>query len=415
MKVYVQSKNGNPLMPTSPCRARHLIEAKEAKVVKRTPYTIRLTNDSTENVQPVTLGVDAGHAHIGLSASTEKEELYSAVVKTRTDVHELMVERRSLRSDRRKRKTRYRAPRFSNRKRPEGWLTPTMECGIRTHESVIADVYKILPISKIIVETASFDIQKAKYPEIEGKEYLNGETKGYKNTKRYVKVRDGYKCRNCGSKKELEVHHRRPRSKGGSDRPGNLITLCHECHTDYHDGKIKLHTGKPDLTSFKAMTAMNTMRWFLLDRLSARYSDVSNTYGYLTDWTRNELRLEKDHHIDAFCIAGNTEAIRTDVVYDIRKVRSHNRKLHKEKLRKGGKRQANQAPRFVKGFKLSDKVLYNGKEGTVTARKSDGRLNIRYSDNSLDKYISMKKVRLLEHPNTRIYTRRILNSAPTQG
>ena len=91
-------------MPTSPCRARHLIEAKEAKVVKRTPYTIRLTNDSTENVQPVTLGVDAGHAHIGLSASTEKEELYSAVVKTRTDVHELMVERRSLRSDRRKRK-----------------------------------------------------------------------------------------------------------------------------------------------------------------------------------------------------------------------------------------------------------------------------------------------------------------------
>ena len=415
MKVYVQSKNGNPLMPTSPCRARHLIEAKEAKVVKRTPYTIRLTNDSTENVQPVTLGVDAGHAHIGLSASTEKEELYSAVVKTRTDVHELMVERRSLRSARRKRKTRYRAPRFSNRKRPEGWLTPTMECGIRTHESVIADVYKILPISKIIVETASFDIQKAKYPEIEGKEYQNGETKGYKNTKRYVKARDGYKCRNCGSTDELEVHHRKPKSKGGSDRPGNLITLCHECHTDYHDGKIKLHTGKPDLTSFKAMTAMNTMRWFLLDRLSARYSDVSNTYGYLTDWTRNELRLEKDHHIDAFCIAGNTEAVRTDVVYDIRKVRSHNRKLHKEKLRKGGKRQANQAPRFVKGFKLSDKVLYNGKEGTVTARKSDGRLNIRYSDNSLDKYISMKKVRLLEHPNTRIYTRRMPNSAPTQG
>ena len=415
MKVYVQSKNGNPLMPTSPCRARHLIEAKEAKVVKRTPYTIRLTNDSTENVQLVTLGVDAGHAHIGLSASTEKEELYSAVVKTRTDVHELMVERRSLRSDRRKRKTRYRAPRFSNRKRPEGWLTPTMECGIRTHESVIADVYKILPISKIIVETASFDIQKAKYPEIEGKEYQNGETKGYKNTKRYVKARDGYKCRNCGSTDELEVHHRRLRSKGGTDRPGNLVTLCHECHTDYHDGKIKLHIGKPDLTSFKAMTAMNTMRWFLLDRLSAKYLDVSNTYGYLTDWTRNGLGLEKDHHIDAFCIAGNLNAIRSDTVYDIRKVRSHNRKTHKAKPRKGGKRPRHQALRSVKGFKLSDSVIYNGKEGSVVARKSDGRLNIRYRDGSVDKYIPMKKVRLLEHLTTRIYTRRKPDSAPTQG
>lgn len=402
-------------MPTTPCRARHLIEANEAKVVKRMPYTIKLTIDSTENAQPITLGVDAGHAHIGLSASTEKEELYSAVVKTRTDVHELMVERHSLRSARRNRKTRYRAPRFSNRKRPEGWLTPTMECRIRTHESAIADVHKLLPISKIIIETASFDIQKAKYPEIEGKEYQNGETKGYKNTKRYVKARDGYKCRNCGSTYELEVHHRKPRSKGGTDRPSNLVTLCHECHTDYHDGKIKLHIGKPDLTSFKAMTAMNTMRWFLLDRLSARYPDVSNTYGYLTDWTRNELGLDKDHHIDAFCIAGNLKAVRTDTIYDIRKVRSHNRKIHKANPRKGGKRPRHQAPRSVRGFKLSDRVVYNGKEGAVTARKSDGRLNIRYNDGSVDKYIPMKKVRLLEHLTTRIYTRRNPDSAPTQG
>ena len=415
MVVYVLSKSGKPLMPTTPCRARHLIQSGEATAEKRKPFTIRMKIDTTENVQPITLGADAGHEKIGLSASTEKKELYSAVVTVRTDIPKLMKERLALRRGRRNRDTRYRPPRFDNRKRPEGWLLPSMEALIRTHESVISDAAHILPISRIIVETASFDIQKIMNPVIAGKEYQNGETKGYRNTKAYVKARDGYECRNCGSSENLEVHHERQRKDGGADRPDNLITLCHKCHTAYHKGEIELHLKNPDNGSFRAMAAMNTMRWFLLGRLSKAYPDVSNTYGYITSCTREEQKLQKDHNIDAYCIAGNTKAARTEDVYDIQKVRSHNRKLHKENPAKGGKRRANQAPRSVKGFRLSDVVEYGGKEGYVTARKSDGRLNIRYGDNTSDKYISMKKVKLLQHTNTRIYRRRMPDSAPTQG
>lgn len=415
MVVYVLSKSGNPLMPTTPCRARHLIESGEATAEKRMPFTIRMRIDTTENVQPITLGVDAGHEKIGLSASTEKKELYSAVVTARTDVTKLMKGRQSLRRARRNRDTRYRPPRFDNRKRPEGWLPPSMETLIRTHESAISDAAHILPISRIIVETASFDIQKIMNPDIEGKEYQEGETKDYRNTKSYVKARDGYKCRNCGSSENLEVHHDKQRKDGGSDSPCNLVTLCHECHTAYHKGEIELHLKNPDNESFRAMAAMNTMRWFLLERLSKAYPDVSNTYGYITSWTRDELGLQKDHNIDAYCIAGNTKAARAEDVYDIQKVRTHNRKLHKEKPSKGGKRRANQAPRTVKGFRLSDIVKYGDREGYVTARKSDGRLDIRYEDNTRDKYISMKKVKLIQHTNTRIYRRRKPDSAPTQG
>ncbi|MDH7578217.1 MAG: RRXRR domain-containing protein [Bacillota bacterium] len=39
--VYVLSKSGNPLMPTNPARARHLLKAGEARVVRkrRSPFS----------------------------------------------------------------------------------------------------------------------------------------------------------------------------------------------------------------------------------------------------------------------------------------------------------------------------------------------------------------------------------------
>ena len=96
-KVYVINKHGRPLMPCSPAKARHLLDAGKAKVKKRTPFTIQLLFGSTGYTQEVILGVDAGSKTIGLSAATETEELFSAEVKPRNDVVELMSARRQFR------------------------------------------------------------------------------------------------------------------------------------------------------------------------------------------------------------------------------------------------------------------------------------------------------------------------------
>ena len=172
--VYVISKSGKPLMPCKEAKARHLLRDKKAKVVKRLPFTIQLTFDCEEKVQEVSLGVDSGSKTIGISATTEDKVFFEANVELRNDIVELLSSRREARQTRRNRKTRYRKARFDNRKRCDKWLAPSIRQKIETHLNIVRFLHKILPISKIIVEVASFDIQKIKNPSIEGEEYQEG-------------------------------------------------------------------------------------------------------------------------------------------------------------------------------------------------------------------------------------------------
>ena len=161
MLVYVLNKDGHPLMPTERCgKVRRMLKSGLAKVIKRCPFTIQLAYETTNVVQEVNLGIDAGSKTIGLSATTETKELYASEVKLRNDIVDLLSTRRENRRSRRNRKTRYRKARFNNRNKPNGWLAPSILNKVNTHIKVVADVYKILPIKNIIVETASFDIQK---------------------------------------------------------------------------------------------------------------------------------------------------------------------------------------------------------------------------------------------------------------
>ena len=132
--VYVQNINGLPLMPCSEAKARHLLEEHRAVIVNYTPFTIRLKFVVDDITQPVTLGVDAGYETIGLSATTETKILFEAEVKNRTDVVSLMTERREVRKARRSRLRRRKA-RFDNRRRTDGWLPPSVEQRVRTHET----------------------------------------------------------------------------------------------------------------------------------------------------------------------------------------------------------------------------------------------------------------------------------------
>ena len=168
MLVYVLNRNEKTLMPCKAVKARILLKQGKAKIIRKEPFTIQLLYGSSGYKQDVTLGVDAGVKHIGLSASTKKKELYSADVELRTDIVSLISTRRELRHSRRNRKTRYRKARFNNRKKVQGWLAPSIQNKINAHVSVIKKIHQILPVTAIIIETASFDIQKIKNPEING-------------------------------------------------------------------------------------------------------------------------------------------------------------------------------------------------------------------------------------------------------
>lgn len=416
MLVYVINQHGKPLMPCSARKARVLLKTGKAKVIRREPFTIQLKFGSSGYKQPITLGVDAGAKHIGLSASTIKREVYSAEIVLRTDITDLLSTRRELRSARRNRKTRYRQPRFLNRvkAKKKGWLAPSILNRINAHLKVVDDVCKILPVTKIVVETASFDIQKLKNPEISGVEYQQGEQLNFWNVREYVLFRDNHTCQHCHGKSKdnvLNVHHLESRKVGG-DAPNNLITLCETCHKAYHAGKIKLKQKRGQ--SFKAEAFMGIMRWAFFNKLKEIYPfEVKNTYGYITKNTRIRAGLPKEHYIDAFCIAGNMQAERLNYYWYQKQVRKHNRQIHKLTINKGGTRKRNQSPFEVFGFRLFDKVLCKGEVGFIFARRLSGSFDIRKLDGTkISAGISYKKLVLISKRKTYLIERRSVASTP---
>ena len=373
--VYVTNKNGQPLMPTERHgKVRRLLRDKKAKVVRRCPFTIQLLYDTTSIVQEITLGVDAGSKVVGLSATTKKKILFETEVTLRNDIVDLLSTRREMRRGRRNRKTRYRKARFNNRSRKEGWLAPSIRQKIESHINIIGKLHKMLPIRKIIVEVASFDIQKIKNPNIQGEEYQQGEQLGFWNVREYVLYRDGHICQSCKGKSRdniLNVHHIESRKIGG-DAPNNLITLCETCHTKYHKGEIVLPKNICRGMKFNDATFMGVMRWALYEKLRDIYPDVKLTYGYITKHVRIQYDLSKSHYIDARCISGNPLALTTKEIFFFKKVRCHNRQIHKMMIYKGGIRRMNQAPYIVKGFRLYDRVFAKGKEWYIHGRRTKG-------------------------------------------
>ena len=398
--VYVISKNGQPLMPTeNHAKVRILLKNKKAKVIKTCPFTIQLAYDSTNYTQEITLGVDSGSKHIGLSATTKSKVLFESDVELRNDIVNLLSARRQNRRTRRNRKTRYRKPRFDNRRRKEDWLAPSIQNKVNSHLTVIRKVHEILPVTKIVVEVASFDIQKIKNPTISGTEYQQGEQSEFWNVREYVLFRDGHICQCCKGKskdKILNVHHIESRKTGGN-APNNLITLCETCHTGYHKGIVKLPKTIHRGMSFKDAAFMGIMRWAFYNKLKEIYPNVSLTYGYITKNIRIRNCLPKEHYIDARCISGNPKAISDGTVYYQKKVRCHNRQIHKNTILKGGIRKRNQAPYDVMGFRLFDKVKWKGQSCFIFGRRSTGRMDLRLLDGTkINASVGYKNLKLVE-------------------
>lgn len=339
--IYVKSKDGKVIMPSERGgRIGYLLRHGKAHVVSRVPFVVQLDYDSTTYTQDVSLGIDAGSKHIGVSASSEKKELFAAQVELRSDIVKLLSTRMELRRNRRNRKTRYRKPRFNNRKKKDDWLAPSIEQKVESHLKVIRLVHKLLPITKTTIEVGQFDAQKIKNPDINGDEYQQGEQMGFWNVREYVLARDGHRCVHCKGKSKdpiLNVHHLESRKTGGNS-PSNLVTLCETCHKAYHRGEFDLKIKRG--STLRDAAVMNIMRWTVYERANLEFGNVHLTYGYVTKHTRIENGIAKTHAADAFCIAKNIHAMRLSSFFMCRCVPRHTRVLHVANPRKGGIRRS---------------------------------------------------------------------------
>ena len=430
--VYVKSKDGKALMPTSNAKARKLLKQKKAKVVSLRPFVIKLTyKTKTEYTQKLHLGIDSGYSNIGFSVIDAKQEYIAGEVKLLEGMKDRLYAKRFYRRARRNR-LRYRKARWNNRvkSKKKGWFAPSLKHKLDTHIKFIDELKGMLPIEKITIEVANFDIQKMKNPSISGKEYQEGDMLGFWNVREYVLHRDGHKCQNPNckykdkDKKEqiLKVHHIIYRSKGGTDRPENLITLCSKCHTPANHKKGKFlydwcMNGKK-VRDFKDATFMNIVRWYLVDELKSKYDNVFITYGYITKNHRIKNSIEKSHLNDAFAIAKGTNQIRTKDKFLVTQDRLKNRSLEKfydskiidtrtgkkvsggdlscgrstrnknlntENLRKYRGAKISKGQRRIRKQKYfyqpNDLVKYNGKVYTVKGTQNEG------------KYIALKEIK----------------------
>jgi 5-methylcytosine-specific restriction endonuclease McrA len=318
--VFVLNKHNKPLMPTNPRKARILLKQGKARVVSKTPFTIKLLISSDGYKQDVIASMDTGSKTIGSSAITISTNnivkvLYQAEIQLRSDISSKMEQRAMYRRNRRSRKTRYRAPRFLNRKSStkSNRLAPSIKSKINSHLREKAFIESILPVSKWLVETASFDIHRITNPEVSGKGYQNGVMKDFYNVKQYILHRDNYKCQNTTKvnnqpiihSKKLHVHHIMFKSNGGTDSPENLITLCETCHDNLHQGLFNLaKKGKKSIT--KHATEIGIVKSQLKKQWIDMSINTTETFGYETKYTREQqLNLPKTHYNDAVAIACN--------------------------------------------------------------------------------------------------------------
>ncbi|NGX34590.1 MAG: hypothetical protein K1060chlam1_00943 [Candidatus Anoxychlamydiales bacterium] len=304
--VYVISKNGIALMPCTKAKAKKLLREGKAQIVSYKPFTIKLLFECENQVQKVTLGIDPGYENIGFSAISEKKELFSTKVKLRTDVSKLLTEKRMYRRNRRI-KLWYRKPRFLNRKKTKR-LPPSLEHKLNSHLRIVKKILTFIPISKIIVEVANFDIQKIKNPQIENFQYQRGDLYGYQNLKAYLLQREQAKCQLCLKKStkgnSFRLHHIIPRKDRGTNKVNNLSLLHEKCHDKLHKKKI-FHLLKKN-RQFKPETFMSSIRFKLATELKKLCSNISLSFGYMTKIKRDILKLEKNHHTDAFVIANGS-------------------------------------------------------------------------------------------------------------
>ena len=236
-------KRKRPLMPCSEKRARRLLERGRARVVRVVPFTIRRVDRRREDaaVQPVRVKLDPGSQVTGIALVREAATVdpETGAITRRTVVlwladlahrgaaiRQALQARAAFRRRRRSRNLRHRAPRFANRRRPAGWLAPSLGHRVASTLAWVARLRRWAPVVAISQEWVRFDLQPMQNPEISGAEYQQGTLAGYE-AREYLLEKWQRRCAYGGAENvPLQVEHIRPRAGGGSHRISNLTLAC---------------------------------------------------------------------------------------------------------------------------------------------------------------------------------------------
>jgi len=221
-------------------------------------------------------------------------------------IRDRLLLRRQVRNSRRSRKTRYRAPRFLNRRRAGGKLAPSLQSRVENILTWVGRLRRWSPVNSLSMELVRFDTQLMENAEISGLEYQQGELAGYE-VREYLLEKWGRKCAYCGATDtQLEIEHITPKSRGGSNRVSNLTVACHECNqrkgsqtaAEFGHANIQQQAKQP----LKDAAAVNATRWALWRRMDALGLPLEVGTGGRTKFNRRKQDYPKAHWIDAACV-----------------------------------------------------------------------------------------------------------------
>ena len=320
--VPVIDAAGQPLAPCHPARARKLLKKGRAKPFTRWDlFCLQLVDKAIppEAVHQSTLAINPGAEHTGIAVfrqnpdSGKRTGLLALTIHHRGKQVKKWLKQRSTYRKARRFKLPYRAPRFNNRRKPEGWLAPSVKSRLDNTLTWISRLQKLIACDQTLVETLVFDIRKLLNPQIHGKEYQQGHL--YQTTLRaYIYHRDGRKCRYCGKKpaKEnpLTLDHVVPISNFGPDRPDNIVAACRRCSQAKGSIPVDQFLGprkKARLSSIQAQlkkpmaseTQFNIIQSQLLKTLEATGHAIIKTSTAETAANRQITGVVKSHGNDA--------------------------------------------------------------------------------------------------------------------
>lgn len=393
--VFVLDKNGRPLMPTSPARARILLKKGRARVVRQTPFVIRLVDrrlkDST--VTPVDVGIDPGSRFTGISMFTTTRDnrvgLFSIEIQHRgQQIHKKMLQRAGYRRRRRTQNLRYRAPRFNNRSRPAGWLPPSLQHRVDTVSSWVRRLQKWAPVEQVWFESTRFDTHLLSDPNVFGDGYQNGTLAGTE-IREYLLAKWDHQCAYCdASGVPLNIDHVVPKARGGTNRVSNLVVACITCNQRKDKQQVeeflasdpaRLHRVKAQLKApLRDAAAVQSTRNALLRELNALDVTVRTSTGGRTKWNRTRSNLPKSHTLDAICVGRFDHVSRVPDMVLVIKASGRGQYARTTPDKYGFPRLRRPETKTVHGFQTGDHVRATNPTGKYAGTHT-GRVAVRTS------------------------------------
>jgi 5-methylcytosine-specific restriction endonuclease McrA len=313
--VFLIDSSKTPMNPIHPAHAQKLMDSGKAAVFRMFPFTL-IMKRVVDNIitYPLSLRIDPGSKFTGISLVNNRSEVIWGMELTHRGaaIQDGLLTRKAVRRGRRARHTRYRQARFLNRKRPDGWLAPSLMHRVLTIETWVKRLIKFAPVAEVRQELVRFDLQQLENPEISGIEYQQGELLGYE-VREYLLNKWERKCTYCDAKDvPLQIEHIQPKAKGGTNRISNLCLACSKCNRKKGTSALQdFLSKKPELLKkiqvqakrpLQDAAAVNSTRWKLFEVLNSTDLPVLTGSGGLTKFNRVRLELPKAHWIDAACV-----------------------------------------------------------------------------------------------------------------